>query len=92
MKQELISIVVPIYNTDSYLEKCIKSIISGSLAALVKIVVPLANTDAKIKFSVAPTLGKEKAILQPIKPLPQSHFNLPCLSFIFNPICLNESI
>ena len=29
---------------------------------MVKIVVPLANTDAKIKFSVAPTLGKEKAI------------------------------
>ena len=47
----------------------IKSSISGSLAAFVSIVTPSAKHAAKIKFSVAPTLGKSKFI---------------CVDFIFS--------
>ena len=39
-----------------------KSQISGSLAALLTTVVPSASAAAKMMFSVAPTLGNDRAI------------------------------
>ena len=50
MKQELISIVVPIYNTDSYLEKCIKSIINQTYKNLEIILINDGSTDNSLNI------------------------------------------
>ena len=46
-----------------------RSTISGSRAALSMVVVPLAKTDAIMRFSVAPTLAKERVTVSPESPL-----------------------
>ena len=58
-------------------KKSAKSQISGSRAALVIVVVPPAQQAASRTFSVAPTLGKEKAIWTPLSPSGALHFKQP---------------
>lgn len=45
MKQQLISVIVPVYNVERYLEKCIKSIFIQSFPALEIILVDDGSTD-----------------------------------------------
>lgn len=47
------------------LRKSARSVISGSLAALLTTVFPLARHAAMMMFSVAPTLGKERLMAAP---------------------------
>lgn len=45
MDEKIISVIVPVYNTDSYLEKCIDSILGQTYRNLEIIIVDDGSTD-----------------------------------------------
>ena len=45
MKEELISVVIPVYNVENYLEKCIQSVIDQTYSNLEIILVNDGSTD-----------------------------------------------
>ncbi|MDC0193592.1 glycosyltransferase [Candidatus Nitrosopelagicus sp.] len=50
MKSELVSIVIPVYNSERYLEKCINSIISQSYKNIEIIAIDDGSTDSSLKI------------------------------------------
>ena len=47
MDEKIISVIVPVYNTDSYLEKCIDSILGQTYRNLEIIIVDDGSTDCR---------------------------------------------
>ena len=50
--EKLISVIVPVYNTEAYLEKCIKSITEQTYKNLEIILIDDESTDRCLKFVI----------------------------------------
>ena len=48
--QELVSIIVPVYNTESYLEKCLNSILNQTYKNIEVIIIDDGSTDNSYKI------------------------------------------
>lgn len=59
-KSELVSVIVPVYNVEKYLEKCVKSIIAQSYHTLEIILVDDGSTDSSGKLCDAVAVDDER--------------------------------
>lgn len=50
MKKPILSIIIPVYNVQDYLEDCLKSIISSDLSQVEVLVINDGSTDSSLKI------------------------------------------
>jgi len=87
----MISVPAPRIFAPIVFRKLARSTISGSFATFSRIVWPLARAAAIMMFSVAPTLGKSRYILEPLRRLHDPLIK-PCSNLILAPKASNPLI